>query len=251
MCVHSRHLIAFLFVASKLIIMLVFDAAAHSYKNPFTGEIYISATTLIGKFKKPFDVEAISKRIAEREGVSPEEIKRRWKKINNDSKEYGQTIHGIVEEYNKTKTIVDGYEDLIKSYNKLGVLSEQDELLVEEKVFNHEYKLAGTADIIRIEDGGGFSVFDLKTNKKFNLYNTYSEYLMNPLSHLTSCEYTTYGLQLSLYAFMFQCMTGRKVNQLGVFYYDRKHDAFTYYPVPYMKTDVKEMLHYAQANFTG
>ena len=196
--------------------MLVFDPVAHSYKNPFTGEIYISDTTLINKFKKPFDVETVSKRVAEREGVSQEEIKNRWKKINNDSKEYGQTIHGIIEEYNKTKTIVNGYEDVIKSYNKLGVLTDKDELLVEEKVFNHEYRLAGTADIIRIEENGGFSVFDLKTNKKFNLYNTYSEYLITPLSHLTACE----------------------------------DDTFTYYPVPYMKTDVKVMIDYAQANFT-
>lgn len=231
--------------------MLVFDPKAHSYKNQFTGELYISATSLVNKFKKPFDVESASKRVAEREGVTQDEIKQRWRKINNDSKEYGQTVHGIIEEYNKTKNIVKGYEDIIESYNKLGVLTDKDELLVEEKVYNHEHKLAGTADIIRNEENGGFSVFDLKTNKKFNLYNTYSEYLLNPLSHLTACEYTTYGLQLSLYAYMYQGMTGRRVNQLGVFYYDRKDDSFTYYPIPYMKNDIKLMVDFYAKNFVG
>jgi len=46
-------------------------------------------------------------------------------------------------------------------------------------------------------------------------------------------------------------MTGRRVNQLGVFYYDRKDDSFTYYPIPYMKNDIKLMVDYYAKNFVG
>ena len=184
--------------------MLKFDAASHTYLNPHTEEQYISCTQLISKFKKPFDLEKISKRVAAKEGVSQEEIKERWKKINSASKTYGSKIHSVLEDYNSAKIVTDGYEDLICAYKKLSIIADDDALLVEEKLHDHMYKLAGTADIIRLEDKGGFSVFDLKTNKKFNLFNQYSEYLLHPLSHLTACEYTTYALQLSLYAFMYQ-----------------------------------------------
>lgn len=231
--------------------MLKFDPISHSYINPFTEEIYISATQLISKFKKPFDVEKMSKKVADKEGVSQDEIKERWKKINSDSKVYGSKIHGVLEDYNSAGIVTSGYEDLIKSYENLNIIGLEDKLLVEEKLFNHTFKIAGTADIIRLEDRGGFSVFDLKTNRKFNLYNQYSEFLLHPLSHLTACEYTTYALQLSLYAFMYQGMTGRNVNQLGVIYYNKEEKNFLYYPTPYLKADVAVILEHYAKNFLG
>lgn len=231
--------------------MLKFDPVAHTYINPFTEESYISTTQLLSKFKKPFDVERISKRVAEKEGVSQEEIKERWKRINNASKDYGQKIHSVLEDFNRAGIVTEGYEDLVNSYKKVGIITDEDTLLVEEKLYNHYYKLAGTADIIRLEDKGGFSIFDLKTNKKFNLFNPYSEYLLHPLTHLSSCEYTTYALQLSLYAFMYQGITGRNVNQLGVIYYNKENNEFLYYPTPYMKADVVTMLDYYAKNLLG
>jgi len=231
--------------------MLKFDPIAHTYVNPYTEEAYISTTQLISKFKKPFDIEKVSKRVAEKEGVTQEEIKERWKKINNDSKIYGQKIHSVLEDYNSAKIVTEGYEDLIKSYKKLNILSDDDTLLVEEKLYNHLFKIAGTADIIRLEDKGGFSIFDLKTNKKFNLFNPYSEYLLTPLTHLSSCEYTTYALQLSLYAFMYQGMTGRNVNQLGIMYYNKEENEFLYYPTPYMKNDIIALLDFYAKNLMG
>lgn len=229
--------------------MLKFDPISHSYLNPYTDEQYISTTQLISKFKKPFDVERISKRIAEKEGVSQDEIKERWSKVNSDSKVYGSKIHSILEDYNSAGIVTEGYEDLINAYKKLGIITDGDTLLVEEKLFNHLYKIAGTADIIRLEDKGGFSIFDLKTNKKFNLFNQYAEYLLHPLSHLTACEYTTYALQLSLYAFMYQGMTGRNVNQLGIIYYSKEDNSFLYYPAPYLKTDVLVLLNFYREKY--
>ena len=231
--------------------MLTFDPVSHTYRNPFTNEKYISTTTLISKFKKPFDVEKISKRVAEKEGVSQQEIKEKWEKINTDSKAYGSMIHGVLEQFNSDKIVTEGYEDMIDAYRSLGVINDDDKLLAEEKLYNHTYKLAGTADIIRIEEKGGFSIFDFKTNKKFNLYNTYSEYLLSPISHLSACEYTTYALQLSLYAFMYQSMTGKNVNQLGVIYFSKEKENFTYYPTPYLKCEVLNMLDYYAKNLLG
>jgi len=236
---------------------LEFDAKTHSYLNPYTKEVYISATQLLSKFKKAFDKDSASKRVAEREKITQEEVLAKWKKLNDESKVYGQSIHKVIEDFNKEGIITKGYEELIDEYktflikNSLLLDTQKNSLLVEEKLHNHNYKLAGTADIIRIEPEGGFSVFDLKTNKKFNLYSPYSEYMLKPLSHLTVSEYTTYGLQLSLYAYMYQNMTGMRVNQLGVMYYERESKKFNYYPIPYLKTDIIKVLDYYAANIMG
>jgi hypothetical protein len=224
--------------------MLVFDPIAHSYKNEFTGELYTSATTLIHKFKKPFDSAAVASRIAKREGSTAEEVQAKWKKENDKSKDYGTELHSVIETYLKTGVVKPEYATFIQSYVDLNVVSRKDELLVEHQLYSHEYKIAGTADLIRVEKNGGFSVFDLKTNKKFNLFNQYNEYLLHPLDHLTASEYSIYSLQLSLYAFMYQNITGRKVNNIGVTYYDRNTENFIYYPMTYKKYDVKTMLEY-------
>jgi hypothetical protein len=228
--------------------MLVFDKIKHTYCNQFTGEEYVSVTTFLGKFKKSFDVKSAAERVAKREGKTSEEVQAEWKKLNDESKVYGSNIHEAIEVYNKLGTVKDGYEGVIKSYKELNIINpDEDQLLIEQQLWSHRDKLAGTADIIRIEDKGGFSVFDIKTNKKFNFYSQYNEKMLTPLSHLPVCEYSTYCLQLSLYAYMYQIQTGRNVNQLGIFYYERENNKFYYYPVSYMLSDIKLMLsHYGK-----
>lgn len=228
--------------------MIQFDPIKHVYTNTHTGEEYISATTLLNRYKKPFDTKAAAERVAAREGTTSEEIQKKWKQINTDSKNHGTKIHNVIEAFQKNNIITDGYEDIIDSYKNISVLKEGGEILSEERLYSHNYKLAGTADLIRLEEKGGFSIFDIKTNKKFNLYNQYGEKMLVPLNHLTACEYTLYSLQLSLYAFMYQELTGRFVNQLGIFYYNNSLKQFEYYPAVYMKSDIQNMLsHYEKS----
>jgi hypothetical protein len=224
--------------------MLVFDPATHSYKNSFTGEIYDSVTRVIHRYKKPFDSESAAKRVARREGVTVEEVQARWKTDNDKSKDYGTELHAVIEDYLKKGTFSPVYTTFIQAYLDLDILTRKDDLLVEERLYSHEYKLAGTADVIRLEKNGGFSVFDLKTNKKFNLCNQYNEYMLSPLDHLTASEYSIYSMQLSTYAYMYQNITGRRVNNIGVMYYDRNTESFTYYPMTYKKHDVLAMLNH-------
>jgi len=228
--------------------MIVFDPKLHCYKNEATNDEYISATTLLNKYKKTFDRDNIAKKVAAKENISVESVLSKWEKINSASKTQGTKIHEALELFNKHQTITEEYSDLIENYSNLGVISEKDDLLVEEKVYNHNYRVAGTVDIIRNEAKGAFSVFDIKTNKKFNFFNTYNEMLLHPLSHLSNCEYSLYSLQLSLYAYMYQQLTGRRVNTLGIIYCDVPNKTFQYYPANFLKTDVINILeHYAKS----
>lgn len=223
--------------------MLKFDKASHSYRNVYTEEEYISATTLIGKFKKKFDTEYHAKKAAEKEGVTPEEIKERWKKINADSKVRGSNIHEAIDIFNKTGDKDKEYETLLNSLELLNAY-DRTKSKCETLVYNHNHKIAGTADCI--EDlGNVFNVFDFKTNKKFNMYSPYKSYFLDPVSHLSECEYNLYSLQLSLYAFMYQSMTGKRVGKLGILYLDGDNK-FNLYHSPYLLTDIKNILNYVK-----
>ena len=83
-------------------------------------------------------------------------------------------------------------------------------------LFSEKHELAGTADIIE-DCGDYFNVWDFKTNKKINYVSDYGHWLNPPLTYLSDCQYNIYGLQMSIYAYMFQMETGKKVGRMALF----------------------------------
>jgi len=223
--------------------MIKFNEKYHSYTNSFTGEKYISATTLIHKFTKPFDTERHAKRVAEREGTTTEEIKNQWKEENKIACDYGNYVHQVMEDWLNDQDVqikdvisyVEPFEKLVEDFDKSLITPEK-------RLWNHEYKVAGTTDVYQ-DFSTYFNLYDFKTNKKFNFSNQYGEHLLNEFSHLSNCQYNIYSLQLSMYAFMEQLLSGKHVGELGLYYFERNAGTWQYYPVPYMKAEVELMFH--------
>lgn len=227
--------------------MVIFNEEKHSYVNKYTGDLYTSTTTLIGKYKQAFEKDKISKAVARREGVDQKVILDRWEAANKQSLEFGNKIHKIIETYLKSRSsyATSNLEErsIIDSFNELDIIDFSSEVLSEHQLANHEYMIAGTADIIQAK-GAYFDVFDIKTNKKFNLYSQYDKFLKEPVDHLTECEYNTYNLQLSIYAYLYHQQTGRKARRLAVLYYDRGTNKFIEYPMAFLKKDVMTLFEY-------
>jgi hypothetical protein len=221
--------------------MIYFDEKKHSYTNVKTKEKYISATTLIGKFKKPFDVDKHSKRVADREGVSQEEIKERWQKVNKEACDYGTFIHLVMENWLHSQPVSD--EDKELYITPMEQIWEPDRKIIEpeKRLWNHEHKIAGTTDVFE-DNEKYFNLYDFKTNKRFTFNNMYGEYMLGPLSHLPECQFSTYSLQLSLYAYMQSILTGQTVGELACFYYEREYKIWTKHNTPYLKLEVIAML---------
>jgi ATP-dependent exoDNAse (exonuclease V) beta subunit len=220
------------------------DHENHVYTNTDTGETYTSVTTLIGSYKKPFDSDKWSSIVAKREGVSQKEILNRWKDITVTSQKRGTNIHLVMEEYIKEKKITKGYEELIDSFIKktTGIFKNNSLILSEELVYSHEAKIAGTADLI-VETDNIFYIMDFKTNKKFNFINNYNDYFYEPIDYLPQCEFTTYTIQLSIYAYMYEKLTNKKCGGLKIFYL-RDFNNKTFWqdiPCAYMKSTVIDL----------
>jgi len=225
------------------------DHDTHIYTNTDTGERYTSVTTLIGAYKKPFDKDKWSKIVAQREGVSQDEILNRWQTITTSAQNRGTNVHLVMENYIKEKKIEKGYEELVDSFIKKtnGVILPNSTVLSEELLYSHEYKLAGTADLV-VENKDIFFILDFKTNKKFNYINKYNEYFQEPIDYLPQCEFSTYTIQLSIYAWMHEQITGKKCGGLKIFYLrefkDKSGDKTFWQEIPctYMKSSVIDLL---------
>ena len=216
----------------------------HVYTNTETGEVYTSVTTFIGKYKKPFDKDKWSKYVAQRDGLSQEEVLDKWSTITTTAQNRGTNVHLIMENYIKEKKIEKGYEEFVDSFIKKtnGIILPDSKILSEELLYSHEHKLAGTADLI-VENKNIFHVMDFKTNKKFNYTNKYNEYFFEPIDYLPQCEFTTYTIQLSIYARMDELLTGKKCAGMKVFYLREFKDKTFWQDIPmiYMKDTVDKL----------
>jgi hypothetical protein len=218
-----------------------FDPVNHKYTNIYTNEEYTSVTRFLHQFKAKFNADEAAKRVALREGCSVQDILDRWKAENLKSQEFGTNIHQVIEKF-----LIEGeYEPenttLCKEFKKIFPLRKRDGLEIEKITHLHEYKIAGMADIIAPYKEY-FDVYDLKTNKVINYFSKYGEYMASPLQHLPSCEFTLYSLQISLYAYAYSQMTGRKFRQAAIFYWDRDAQTFSRIPVMYLKKEIEQLL---------
>lgn len=224
--------------------MVFFNEEQHSYTNA-EGENYISVTTLLSKYKNKFDTEKHATRVAQREGVTKEFVLQLWEDITKTATDKGTEIHKALEDYiTKVETTCNKHSDICKSYDDVvyNNIDEYKEVLSEKLLYNDEYKVAGTADLI-YEHDKYFTIGDFKTNKKFNFSSKYNEYFNEPLSHLNYCEFNSYALQLSLYAFMYEKYSGKQCRKIVIFYLDK--DKFIPIHCNYLKSDIINLLkHY-------
>ena len=218
-----------------------FDEKSHTYTHVDTKKPFISVTTLLGKYKQPFDRDGHSKRVADREGVSQELVLEMWEQEKNRACTRGTNIHKVLEDYINYGEAEGDWGWLCKSYDKAVERSIDSfkNVLCENLLYDEEYSVAGTADLI-YEHKHEFTIGDFKTNKRFRFSSPYSERLKDPVSHLHNCEFNLYGLQLSLYAYLYEKMSGKRCRKCVIFYL--KDDRFLSYHINYMKAEVETIL---------
>tara|TARA_Y100000034_G_scaffold136409_1_gene212713 strand:+ start:19373 stop:20113 length:741 start_codon:yes stop_codon:yes gene_type:complete len=190
---------------------LIFDEENHKY---YVGnEEYISVTTLIHSYFNKFDMQEVSKRYAEKNGLDQDEVIEMWKKNGERASEFGNKIHFWGEELLKGKEVRIPEEDPIDDYDRkapkyLKIMKkyieqrfkEKYELIdVEKRVFSEEYKVAGTIDILaKDKKTGEIVIMDWKTNKSLKFENRFQRG-KGPLYKMDDCNYNHYRLQLNIY----------------------------------------------------
>jgi hypothetical protein len=220
---------------------ITFDEPSHTYTHNENGEKYTSVTTLLGKYKKPFDSEGTATRVAKREGVSKELVLEMWEKEKNRACDRGTEIHKLLEDYITIGEQNDEWGWLYKTYDKCREwnIDRFTKVRCEQLVWNEDFKISGLADLIYEHKDGTFTVGDFKTNKRYRFGSQYGEWMLEPLDHLSVCEHSTYTMQLSIYAYLYEQMTGMKCRKLVIYYLDK--DRFIAHHGNYMKAEVKEL----------
>lgn len=253
---------------------VTFFEGPHTYENEM-GQKYLSVTQLIHKFVPKFNAleqakESVQNPRSKYFGRSIKSVLEEWDEAGLKARTGGTKFHKGKETGNTTQTIesekkkrreLPGWlrkdasaiipkedDDVETDYTWLpdGVY---DEIIV----WNHEYHIAGIADKI-IVDGDYFDVEDYKTNRqeKMTSQSYYKrgvgyQMLEWPLDHIMNAAIPIYELQLSLYAWMFSLLSGKKPRNLTILHHPTQPDGSvreteTRIPVKYKLRDITTML---------
>jgi len=184
-----------------------FNAEEHRYT--VNNKIMISVTQLLKKYTPPFDIDgSITAKHALKNGITPREQADLWKAISEEACLKGTETHQICEDmlkgtYTYPKTINVDYNALIRLLHPVCEEIKQDLLATEQIIYNESLGIAGTIDILSIQDNK-ILIGDWKTNGKDIIIDKSYGTLLPPLNHVPNNDYYKYALQLSLYRYLLE-----------------------------------------------
>jgi len=248
---------------------------------------WTSVTKFISLFKEPFDPIAQSEKSSKNKrskwyGIPPEKIRETWAKESSRADQAGTWYHNQREEDISSldtlerdgvalpiiKPIMDG--DI--KFAPVQQLTEG--IYPEHFVYLKSAQICGQAD--RVEVVKDFiNITDYKTNKEiktqgFKSWDGTTKKMIGPLSHLDDCNLNHYTLQVSTYMYIMlkhnpnlrpgkmelQHVTFKvkDTDEFGFPIAATDHagkpiiDKITHYTVPYLRSEVREMIKYFQEN---
>lgn len=200
---------------------IVFNAKDHSYKSNDGSEInWISVTTLVSHFKKPFDAEKIAKKVCKNKrskwyGLEAKDIVSIWNAESERAILLGTYYHNQREadlcslasiEREGVTVPVFKPNDLANGIKTAPLQKLEPGVYPEHMVYLKSAGICGQSDLVEVVNGK-VNIIDYKTNKEIKTesykdWEGVSEKLLSPVSNLDDCNFNHYSLQLSIYMYM-------------------------------------------------
>jgi len=200
---------------------ILFKSETHSYTSidPSENITWTSVTSIISKYKKPFDADGIALKSSKNKkskwyNMLPDDIKEAWKNESQKAMNLGTWYHNQRERdllACETISREDIIIPIIKPIEIDGIKKAPDQKLTngiypEHMVYLKSASMCGQADRVEVVNDK-VNIYDYKTNKEIKTesyvnWEGLSDRMLTPLNHLDDCNLNHYALQLSLYMYM-------------------------------------------------
>ena len=200
---------------------IVFNAADHSYKSLDDSNIdWISVTTLVSHFKKPFDAKKVAEKVSKKKnskwfGIDPDIIQQIWQNEADRSTTLGTWYHNQREDDICSLASMEREGVTIPVFKPSG---ENEGIRIappqkleagvypEHMVYLKSAGICGQSDLVEVVNGH-VNIIDYKTNKEIKKesyvnWEGVSEKLAHPVNNLDDCHFYHYALQLSIYMYI-------------------------------------------------
>lgn len=201
--------------------MAVLFLPGHKYVSidPNENIQWTSVTSVVSKFKEPFDADAIALKSSKNKkskwyGMSPEDIKKAWKEKSDKAIALGTWYHNQREsDLLECETISREGVNLavVKPIESNGVKQAPDQKLTngiypEHFVYLKSAGICGQSDRVEVVNNH-LNIYDYKTNEEIKKesyvnWEGISKKMLAPVDHLDDSNYWHYALQLSFYMYI-------------------------------------------------
>jgi len=201
---------------------ILFDEGPHIYTICGDSK-YMSVTTFNhSNFEKFNSSKVIDRMMSSKKwdqspyyGMSKEEIQQQWAINGQEASRAGTKMHYDIEcYYNENEVKNDSVEF---GYFKNFVRDFPDLIpyRTEWMVYNTEFRLAGSIDMIFKNSDGTYDIYDWKRCKDIQKANTWGKFSNNSLiEYIPDTNYWQYSLQLNTYQFILESMYGVSIKGL-------------------------------------
>lgn len=231
----------------------------HTYY--YKGEkVSISTTGLIHEYSNEFDKWEMSANVARKRGISQLEVLEEWRIENLHSTIKGSMIHEFAQSLWEGKDYIFKYDNIPDEIN---IRRLQEELLVMSnqavnfyKDYKDLYDLVGCEIYLGVPDfdecgatdmllknkfTDELLVIDFKSNKRIDYESFGHKKMKVPLQKYEDCNYIHYSIQLNAYSYKIEYMTGIKVKEKLLIYFDCTKDNYEVIEPLEMKKEVIEI----------
>ena len=231
---------------------IIFDEEPHIYTIDGDSS-YTSVTTFCHSHFKKFDADLIIKKMMESKywyknkyyGKSSEEIKNEWEINRNNAAEMGTKMHYDIEcYYNKMDFNNDSIEykyfiNFINDYPNLNPYR------TEWMIWDKELKLAGSIDMVYLNDDDTLSIYDWKRCKEIVRNKRFEEYSITEcISHIPNTNFWHYSLQLNIYKYIIEKNYGKKIKELCLIclHPNNKNNSYIKIDVPILEIEINDLM---------
>ena len=221
----------------------------------------ISTTGLIAQYENEFDSDTISKQVANKRGISQQEVLEEWRIENLHSTIKGSMIHEFAQSLWEGKEYKFDYSNVPKEIDLDRLKSDIEKLIPQAINFYNDYKdmyeLIGCEIYLGDEDfdecgatdqmmlnkyTGGITIIDYKTNKKIEYESYRHKKMLIPLHKYDDCNHVHYSFQLGDYKYKFEKNTNLKVDETFIVYFNVNADNYEIIEPLNMGNEVEKIL---------
>ena len=221
----------------------------------------ISTTGLISQYEQKFDSDTISQQVADKRGISQQEVLEEWRIENLHSTIKGSMIHEFAQSLWEGEEYKFDYSNVPKEIDLDRLKSDIKKLIPQAINFYNDYKdmyeLIGCEIYLGDEDydecgatdqmmlnkyTGGITIIDYKTNKKIEYESYRHKKMLIPLHKFDDCNHVHYSFQLGDYKFKFEKNTNLKVEETFIVYFNINADNYEIIEPLNMENEVIKIL---------
>lgn len=222
---------------------LTFIPEPHIYlidKCPLT----ISVSTFVKLFFTPFEAELWASIKAPSLGMTETAVLEMWRQKGKQAAKLGTELHTEIEGFLATKTVTSKkpeFNHFLNLFNSK--LSHLTPYRSEWSIFDEDFAITGTTDMVFKKPDGSFAIYDWKRSKEIKKDNRFSRGL-GPCSHLSDCNFIHYSLQVNIYKRILTDKYGIHISEMNFVQLHPNQPDYRLFHVPDLSESVDDMFIY-------